>query len=1269
MKTEISRDSHQSKKRYSGVYQQQGRMLTDSDWNELVDILKERLSEALRDVVGSEQGSIGGTPRHRALRIVEDGGVKIQPGHIYIDGMAASLPGDATLAYDQQKDFPAPPVPSGNYVLYADVWEWTVTQLMDERLRDKGLHGADTCSRKQMLAQIKWCPDSIDPQQSGHNPARGDAALTLTLLQKTADPDGCDPCAAELDIDTRIGNYLFRVEVHDVQGDADNPSEITLKWSSENGAEQFLALPTAEEMPAGFISDKWVYEFFDETSERHLGVHLNSTAWQPARLALQEFSEASGGYSVPTIPGSSDAQTFIRRWDGYCKVDLNSGVLLGGIDRGVLLSTTTTPDSLGYVSVGSVLEMALNSLSLELELSSKSFVAGDFWLADVREAEHSEGSVLIDAQPPQGITHYYLTLGRVNGGVLQSNPEIDRKYAFPALTEMTSLFMAGGDGQEIVPGEALPQPLRVGAANGEWPVIGATVRFEIEEGGGTLSVVNGGLTNTDGIAECEWTPDAVIGTACRVKAALVDPDHPADPANDFRPPVYFYANLISADQVAYEPNCPPDATVSTVHHLLLGPDHSRLGADGYYTVKEVLDALLCELKADHIPYDDPACTGNTVGNLLADLDFNSDELLTVKDVLDTLLCRLEAEHVPYDPEEQGARWDDINEDGDRPTTVQQAIDDLAENLESTDIRYQVPDCSTSPSPSVRSGLGITPGSEVKVDAVLDALLCDFNADDLPLDRNDPKLCPGLKADSDVRTVQQALNYLCTHKCCEVTVGEGGWFSTLEEAFTTFKKMDEIAISICLLPGNHIVKEAHQLKDRLSIRIRGCGAMLSKIYLVYDKLELGAEEIQLRDVSIIGGDEAGESTERGSLILAGGREKNSHIVVENCLFSRVFQGNSASWLPLVRVEGLVKLNWHGNHMTASRIDEEISGAFLPDKGALAGATLDATLKLEEFFYLNPLIDPTTYEKKLKAVAENLVSLNDAERDEFINARAIDRIDNLPVELIHLNRRNPAVIGRLTASGRHTISSGAAGDSGGGAMMRMALAVAPKNEIETFYTDIKSLGVADAEKLLDRIRVLASLVTSPDYALALASSAVSGAINNNQISGYIGLHYIDTEKMAPLSWKSNGDQSELENKANWAKKNMTASWGAQGQLTLRGNKIMALHSMVLPETFEAIQDIVLGKDSHVTLNAYESMSITDNYFDEDQSSFISKFMTLNGNQFLFFQQERRITQAYTLGYRGIFLGNMSFTQNMDGDIVIEQILHDFYDSVRANFLRII
>ena len=61
MKTQTSRNSFDPVKRYSGVYQQMGRMFTDADWNELSDLAKHRLADALTDVIGS------GTPRERGL--------------------------------------------------------------------------------------------------------------------------------------------------------------------------------------------------------------------------------------------------------------------------------------------------------------------------------------------------------------------------------------------------------------------------------------------------------------------------------------------------------------------------------------------------------------------------------------------------------------------------------------------------------------------------------------------------------------------------------------------------------------------------------------------------------------------------------------------------------------------------------------------------------------------------------------------------------------------------------------------------------------------------------------------------------------------------------------------------------------------------------------------------------------------------------------------------------------------------------------------------
>ena len=115
------------------------------------------------------------------------------------------------------------------------------------------------------------------------------------------------------------------------------------------------------------------------------------------------------------------------------------------------------------------------------------FVAGDYWLADVREVEHKVDSVLIENKAPQGIEHHYLTLGKVVGGVLQPNPEADRKYAFPPLTEMTRMFIAGGDGQEAMPNHPVLLPLKVGVANGEWPVEGASVEFKIKGIDGQLN--------------------------------------------------------------------------------------------------------------------------------------------------------------------------------------------------------------------------------------------------------------------------------------------------------------------------------------------------------------------------------------------------------------------------------------------------------------------------------------------------------------------------------------------------------------------------------------------------------------------------------------------------------------------------------------------------------------------------------------------------------------------------------------------------------------
>ena len=440
MKTQRSRNSFDALKRYSGVYQQMGRMFTDSDWNELSELVKYRLDDALTDVVGT------GTPRERGMiEITENGdGTKSYSlvwGYAYVDGIIAQVrpvvdavltdPAGKLFEYDQQADFPdAPVLPADNYRLYLDVWERTVLSIEDETLRDPGLHGADTCTRTQTMAQVKWCSLTIDPENSEENPPIGNAELSLTLREGSTEPDPCDPCSNEVALLDKVGNYLFRVEIHYVEYDGDGkPERIIIKWSGENGAEQYFI----DNAPTGFESNNFAYEFYsggteDFASEKHLGRHL-ATGFSPKRGELET------GY--PETP--SAAFSLVRRWDGFCEL-LKSGAnwtLVSGSDRGVMLSTGVDSEAHGFVKEGVVISVNLDAITLELSLDDNDVLAGDYWAKEVRDAVDRPGDDLLIEALPNGIQHHYMTLGAMTGGAFTAFESAQcKRFDFPPLTDI-----------------------------------------------------------------------------------------------------------------------------------------------------------------------------------------------------------------------------------------------------------------------------------------------------------------------------------------------------------------------------------------------------------------------------------------------------------------------------------------------------------------------------------------------------------------------------------------------------------------------------------------------------------------------------------------------------------------------------------------------------------------------------------------------------------------------------------------------------------------
>lgn len=443
MKTQLSRQSFKAEQRYSGVFQQMGRMITDADWNELTELLQYEVSDALADVVGS------GSPRKRGIVVeVAPGDYRLRWGHLYAEGYHAVLTPQpevftSEFVFHQQADFPGlAPLAEGQYRLYADVWDRSVMHLEDPGLLDTALKGADTATRTQRMAQIKACSSDISAADlegdTLWNPAIGTLPLDLAIRQGQTLKDPCDPCAEELALQDKVGNYLFRVEVHDVtwhteEGHDPEMVGLVLKWSSENGAEQYRV----GAVPPGFESSRWCYEFYPDSSadmvtEKHLGHHL-----------LEGFSP-SRGTLVDGYP-AAEPHDLVRRWDGFAVLRKEAGnwVLDEGADRGRELSTSYGDTAHGHVDLSDPLHINLDALELTLDLADGVALAGDYWLSTVREAEHNPGDLLLEGALPDGVRHHYWSLGVVSvdeaGNITDFEPDPDAActaHGFPPLTDI-----------------------------------------------------------------------------------------------------------------------------------------------------------------------------------------------------------------------------------------------------------------------------------------------------------------------------------------------------------------------------------------------------------------------------------------------------------------------------------------------------------------------------------------------------------------------------------------------------------------------------------------------------------------------------------------------------------------------------------------------------------------------------------------------------------------------------------------------------------------
>jgi len=539
MSGDYSRKRFNPGKHYLGVLRQQGRVDLDADWNEYVDLQDRRWRAGTVDLIG-RCGVSSETPE----------GFKIQgpladlvvgQGRIYVDGLVAENHGvnpqfDSTL----EENYGAAPtpvngqpygtgpveVPEGRLLVYLDVWRREVTHLQEPQLVESALN-VDTTTRYQTAWQVKvlgigadvTCEtELVDIEDFAPSAAR----LTTTTVAVTIDTDPClvPPTGGYRGLE----NHLYRVEVHSASA-----TEAAIKWSRENAHVSTNVL----QILSGLGAVRVVSVGRDEVLRFKAGdwVEITKDPWEfegRAGIMRKVLAVDDTGQTV-TFTEALPASDFqvgavaalehwrLIRWDQFGSVLRPDGTELINLDTssdGLITLTSDEPSV--------VLE---NGIQVTLSMTGAGTAhAGDYWCFAARTAEADVER--LDQAPPHGIHHHFCKLAIVEpDGTIQ-----DCRPRFPALTELVSLFYVSGDGQEAAPGQPLAKPIQVGVANGRQPVAGASVRFRITSGGGSLTTetLSGRdlvlTTGPQGVASCDWTLD-MTDLSQQVEAQLQDGSH------------------------------------------------------------------------------------------------------------------------------------------------------------------------------------------------------------------------------------------------------------------------------------------------------------------------------------------------------------------------------------------------------------------------------------------------------------------------------------------------------------------------------------------------------------------------------------------------------------------------------------------------------------------------------------------------------------------------------------------------------------------------
>lgn len=232
MKGDFARVTFDPARHYSQVFQQQGRVLLEADWNEQGHIQLHLLRALVKDLIGpcwapGTGFSIAGTStdangKTTTLALTD---WTLSPGHFYADGILCELEQSCTLS--QQPYRPTPDYgigdgksgfenPPAQYALWLDVWERHLCSLEAPSIADVALDGVDTASRAQVVWQVRL----IDPARADKMLDDVTAALNLRLDAHAGDENAIKQQLA------KVAALRKQIDGSDTSGNNNDPCTL-----------------------------------------------------------------------------------------------------------------------------------------------------------------------------------------------------------------------------------------------------------------------------------------------------------------------------------------------------------------------------------------------------------------------------------------------------------------------------------------------------------------------------------------------------------------------------------------------------------------------------------------------------------------------------------------------------------------------------------------------------------------------------------------------------------------------------------------------------------------------------------------------------------------------------------------------------------------------------------------------------------------------------------------------------------------------------------